>query len=99
MKILRTANLASNFTGSYKKRVYHNVPCFNKIFFQQNIMLGDSWLKLRRASKISSNRNYFSHFKKIYTEKINLYYYLLYIEQDISGLEPLYFRMKQFRYF
>ena len=25
MKILRTANLGSNFTGSYKKRVYVNV--------------------------------------------------------------------------
>ena len=43
--------------------------------FQQNIMFGDSWLKIRTAPKISSNRNYFSHLKKIYTDKINIYHY------------------------
>ena len=39
--------------------------------FQQNIMLGDSWLKIRAGPKISSNRNYFSYLKKIYADKIN----------------------------
>ena len=56
-------------------------------------MLGGSWLKLRTAPKISSNKKYFSHLQEIYTGKINLCYYLLYIyiERDLSDLEPLYF--------
>ena len=33
--------------------------------FQQSIIPYDSWLKIRTAPKISSNRNYFSHLKKI----------------------------------
>ena len=56
--------------------------------FQQNIILGDSWLKTRTAPKISSNRNYFSHLKKIYTDKINIYYYLL----CIHSTGPRWFR-------
>ena len=41
-------------------------------------MSGGFWLELRTAPKISRNKKYFSHLKKIYTDKINLYY-LLYI--------------------
>ena len=56
--------------------------------FQQNIMLGDSWLKIGTAPKTSSNRNYFSHLKKIYADKINIYYYLL----CIHSTGPRWFR-------
>ena len=51
---------------------------FQQNMFSTNIMLDDSWLKLRAAPKLSSNRNYFSHLKKAYPDCLNIISLLCY---------------------
>ena len=71
MKILRTASLGSNFTGSYKKRVYLDNILSKiheenlKLFSRRTVMCYESANSLKLLIIFFKARLMFSHFSRL----------------------------------